>query len=152
MSLSLKVKIKVDTKAIKRIERILRDLDDSAEIGFFDGHIHPKDNGKNTIAEVAMINELGIGVPQRRFFRETLEEHNNYLKHLETASRLIITGKMKKKVALNDIGAAVEEDVKGKIADNSFKQNDKKTVAKKGFDDPLTETGTMERDVSHRVK
>ena len=137
---------------MRRLERLLRNLDNAVEVGFFDGHTHPKNDGKHTIAEVAMINEFGLNVPSRPFFRETLIEHNNYLKHLQTASTLILKGKMKAKTALKDIGVAVEDDVKSKIANNDFKANSPATISRKGENDPLSETGVMERDVSHRVK
>lgn len=151
MTLDLNVKLKIDFKGLKKLETLINRLDHSAEIGFFGGKAHPKNEGKNTIAEVAMINELGIGVPSRPFMRTTLIDNNNYLHLLRSKAAAIVTGKVKAKRALNELGAKVETDIKEMIANNEFQENSRTTIRKKGFDDPLTETGTMERDVDHRV-
>jgi hypothetical protein len=151
MSLGLSVEIKSDTKGLKVLGNLLRRIDNSVEIGFFDGKTHPKNDGANTIAEVGMINELGIGVPSRPFMRETLIENNNYIAQLGSKMGAVVTGKVKTKQALKELGAKIQTDIQEKIADNNFKENAPATIAKKGMDDPLTETGTLERDVSHRV-
>lgn len=151
MTLDLNVDLKIDVRGLKKLSNLINRIDNAAEIGFFNGKAHPKDNGKNTIAEVAMINELGIGVPSRPFMRTTFINNNNYLHLLRGKAAAIVTGKVKTKRALNELGAKVETDIKEMIADNEFQENSRSTVRKKGFDDPLTETGTMERDVDHRV-
>ena len=152
MSLILEVKTKIDKRGLKKLERFIQHLDDSVEVGFFGGTPHPKNRGSNTIAEVAAINEYGLGVPKRPFFDATFQEHQNYKRHLQTASKLLITGKLSKSKVFKDIGEAVKGDIQSMIADNDFQPNHPSTIARKGEDDPLSETGAMERDVSYRIK
>lgn len=158
MSLSLDVKIKADVTGAKKLEKILKKMNGDVEIGFFDGKIHPTGQSSptrdtNTIAEVAAINELGLGnSPSRPSMRDTLIENQNYVKALRGLMHLVITGKLTTNQALNKLGEQVADDISEKIANNDFEGNAQRTIKRKGFDDPLTETGVMERDVTHRIK
>jgi len=160
MSISLKVDVKSDTKNLKKLLKLIDKIDNAVEVGFFDGHIHPtKRDGEFTVAEVAATNEFGPespvnsdSIPSRPFFRETLKQNKNYVIPLRNKMSAVVRGKVKTKQALKELGMKIQQDVQEMIADNDFVQEAPLTLARKdGQSDPLTETGTMERDVDYRV-
>ena len=63
----------------------------------------------------------------------------------------MVKGQITPTEGMRILGARVQEDVQETIADNSFKDNSDKTIARKGENDPLSETGTMERSVRFRM-
>ena len=162
MGLKLKVTVKKDTKGLRKLESIFKRLDRAVEVGFFNGKPHPKNNGEFTVAEVAAINEFGPvskdlyeaqsdAPPSRPFFRYTIAEQQNWRNTLRKISSKMVKGQITPTEGMRILGARVQEDVQETIADNSFKDNSDKTIARKGENDPLSETGTMERSVRFRM-
>ena len=104
------------------------------------------------VATVAARNEYGVpekNVPPRPFMRRTAERRfrkwHNFVK-----DRAPITLDMKK-IAL-DLGDVVSNDIRQSIIDFDYPPNRPSTVKKKGFNDPLIDSGQMAESVRMEVK
>lgn len=150
------VKDKGLKKLIKRIERKNREpirvkvgvmSDDSAGVEKWTGNI--------SMVELAVIHEFGAGkVPERSFIRSTfqdpmvLSEFNTLTASL---SSKIIFG-MPVGAALNVLGRWGVAKVKFRIEDRQIKQDlAASTIARKGHDTALIDTGRLLKSVVHKV-
>lgn len=129
----------------------------SVNVGFFEDAKYP--DGLQ-IAEVAVgnefgyINETGAVVPPRPFMQPTLEENKSkwvrVLKQQITAQQ----DKIDIKKALSAVGFVAMNDIKNKIdwwAEQGEPRNAAATIAKKGFDSPLINSGMMRDAVNYEV-
>jgi len=158
MSLSLKVTIKKDTKLLKKLIKRIENINHGAEVGFFGGKAHPKNNGSHTIADVALINEFGPespansdSIPSRPFMRRTILDNQAYVGKMQKGAAQVLRGRVSARQLAKGLGDVFKEDMQEMIASNDFVKNAPSTIRNKGEDDPLSETGTMERNVKSRV-
>ena len=119
---------------------------------------HPKTQGM-TVAQVATANEVGSApgvrpmVPARPFLAQTMtrwgarfkEEQRNLLK-------MISSGELSTKVALDRLGNIGKGAVQDTITHGTFAPNAVYTVAKKGSDHPLIDTGALRQGVTWAVR
>lgn len=107
-----------------------------------------------TIAQYAMYNEYGTGkIPERSFMRSTFDEKLGSIKTLmDRQWEKFIRGETTIFRALSRIGMEHETDVKQKIRDLKTPPNAPSTIAKKGSDNPLIDTGAMVNSVRYVVK
>ena len=135
-------KIKIDDKDIYKE---LKKQHAKIEVGFFEGEKYP--NGKS-VAEVAAFNEFGGGkVPPRPFMRTCVERRKNIWKKLV---RDELAKNEDARVTLALLGNRMVEDLKDYIKIWTYPPNAPSTIAKKGFNDPLVETGRMMNSVDWR--
>lgn len=135
-------KIKIDDKDIYKE---LKKQNAKIEVGFFEGEKYP--NGKS-VAEVAAFNEFGGGkVPPRPFMRTCVERRKNIWKKLV---RDELAKNEDARVTLALLGNRMVEDLKDYIKIWTYPPNAPSTIAKKGFNDPLVETGRMMNSVDWR--
>lgn len=115
------------------------------------------------LAEVALYNEYGTKTsPPRPAFRMGLEEgveKNRKLlqAQLKNIARRVLQGRTSEvdrslTVLLTQIGRSAKAATKEIIKSGSTEPNAPATVAKKGFDWPLHETGLLEEHVDYEVK
>ena len=113
-------------------------------------------------ARVAKIQEFGApsrhggkrsrgrgAIPARPFFKMANKAYSS-----ELLSRIYILAQNKGFLNVGDVHLLADghvEAVKKSIADGKFVPNSPSTVRRKGFDNPLTETGQMERDVDYDI-
>lgn len=116
-------------------------------------------NGK-PIAQVASWNEYGTpatsrrpwSVPARPFMAISCDEHNGWQKDCERAVNGILGG-AEVISKLNGIGEQMKKDIKSVIGDKSkLTPNKPSTIAKKGHDIPLMDTGSMYDAINYEVK
>jgi hypothetical protein len=107
-----------------------------------------------TPADVAKLNEEGheINTPPRPFMSTNAEKEKPVLKKMIKS----LYRKMTKKIIspeerLMILGEYMEESLKQEIVDWSDPPNAPSTIAKKGFNDPLINTGLMLDSVSYRI-
>ena len=110
-----------------------------------------------TVAEIAAVHEFGSSdghIPERSYIRSTLDENRGaYLTSLaETAKTAVDKGLPATKTALGRLGARVSADIKRKITAFDSPPNAPSTIAKKGSDNPLIDTGTLRRAITWRVE
>lgn len=137
------------------LKRIMRELEKAktatVEVGIHEG------SGQLdgvTIAQYAMYNEYGTSrIPERSFMRSTFDEKLGEIKAtMDRQYNQVITGNSTVFRALSRLGMEHETDIKQKIRDLKTPPNAKSTIAKKGSDNPLIDTGTMLNTVRYVVK
>lgn len=111
---------------------------------------HPNSNEWRSIIDVGAINEFGLGdAPERPFLRTTIAENREkYLSLQKRLLKLILNGKLSAERASGILGAQVEADVKATIDAWDSPANSPETEARKGFNNPLIETGIMKQSVA----
>jgi hypothetical protein len=120
-------------------------------VGFQSGQ-DPYEDGAD-LAVVAAINELGSSsTPARPFMRQSFENHEGQLKaaceHLEQS----IIGGASAQDALTELGVFCKGLVQKEIVDGGFEPNAPSTIAKKGSEQPLIDTGHMRQSVNYVVR
>lgn len=147
------------TKSIDKGEkRILRELKEiksaSIEAGYFEGE-QSSDPGF-ALAELAATQEFGTqdgDIPPRPFLRPAYDE--NIVKYRTVAKKMMqeLAGRSIGGLRiLRTIGALMVSDIKKKITTIRTPPNAPATIAAKGFDNPLIETGTMRNRADFKIK
>jgi len=119
----------------------------------------------NPVAVIARINEFGATVtrktkdgsvttviPPRPFMRAAWLKFSSDRKKIQAMiAKKIIEGKMTDQQALGAVGNILEGYIAGSIRDGGWQGNAESTIAKKGFDKPLIDTGHMWKTVNSKV-
>ena len=103
------------------------------------------------VARVATIQEYGDGwrIPPRPFMRDTVRRCRRKWRNI-IQDRLPVVMDVKK--TLSELGQIMVEDVRKTIIDFKDPPNAPSTVASKGFNKPLIDSGQMLNSVKMRVK
>ena len=138
----IRFSIKIDDKDIYKQ---LKKQNGKIEVGFFEGEKYP--DGKS-VAEVAAFNEFGGGhTPPRPFMRTLVQNHRKIW-------RKILQDELPKEdnahTALATLAEYMVDDLKDYIKIWTYPPNAPSTIAKKGFNDPLVDTGRMMDSVDWR--
>ena len=150
-------------KGWKRVTRKILSLDNKEVSAGVHDDAGNEDNGK-PIALVAFWNEYGTSrekdgkkvphIPARPFIRISFDDHNKeWFKEADTQLTAIVNGGKTANGALNAVGRLMKKDIKKIIGDKSrLKPNAPATVARKGFNKPLYETGKLKAAIDFKVK
>ena len=106
-----------------------------------------------TVLEVAVINEFGLGVPERSFIRawfDSAQPQNQAL--AEHMLRRILKGEIDLETALAQMGAKFAGEVQKFIAAGVPPPNAPLTIARKGSSKPLIDSGQMRQAVTWQKK
>lgn len=98
-------------------------------------------------------NKTEIIIPPRAFLRKTADNNRN--KWMESFARYLIKvldGKMTLETAFNKLGVIIQGDIKETISTFSDPPNSPMTIAMKGFNAPLRNTGIMLDTVDFEVE
>ena len=102
------------------------------------------------VAQVAFWNEYGTATaPARPFFRTTIAERSGDWGDVFKAGLKLYA--MDGRKALRLLGQSMRDDIESAIAQWDSPSNADSTVARKGFDKPLVDTGIMQRAVDYEV-
>lgn len=122
--------------------------------------VNPKMVGM-PIATVAKINEYGatikrgkakIIIPARPFMRLAAKKIKVKIVDVQRKiARQMVNGKIDVKQGLGQIGLFMEGEIVDSIKNGGWVANAPSTVAKKGFDKPLIDTGQMWQSVASKV-
>lgn len=106
-----------------------------------------------TVAEVAAVNELGMGVPERSFLRSTLDAGaQKYKKLLVGVGNATLSGKVTLVRGAKIVGEVVVGDVKTTISDAVPPPNAESTIEQKGSSTPLIASGQMRGAITSKVE
>jgi hypothetical protein len=136
------------------------------EVGWNKDATYPANhrNGGLPVAYIAAINEFGYSgnkmmntpdgndapIPPRPFFRTMIATNKgHYSSDLGAALR---ANEFDAHAALTVLGTEIGTELKKTIIGWSSPGNSAVTIARKGFDDPLNETGEMQSTVNHWVE
>lgn len=138
-------------KFFKEIEK-LRKL--QVRVGYQQGKdFYDEDGKKVDVLDVAMFNELGTSrTPSRPFMRNSVDNNADKISSF-CKSRLqgIANGSKDAETVLKEIGAMQVGLVQATIKDGNFVPNAPSTIAKKGSDKPLIDTGQMRQSVHYVI-
>ncbi len=117
----------------------------------------PTDDGEGDIgiAGIAAVNEFGTEdglIPERSFLRATLDEDAKRINAAAgKALGLVLDGRLTADRAYDQIGFFVVGRVQRKIVDFHDPGNAPSTIARKGEDNPLIDTGRLRQSIDHVV-
>lgn len=110
------------------------------------------DEGAATLADVAAINEMGLGVPERSFIRSTLDAgRRKYSALMEGVGDAAVAGKITVERGAKLVALVVEGDVKEAISDGVPPPNAESTIVAKGSSTPLINTGQLRGAITAEV-
>lgn len=144
--------------ALKKMAKTLQQGDSFAKVGFLEegpggqGHSDGLTNGA-----LGAIHEFGapsVGIPERSFIRSTFEERKpEYLEILRKRLPDVYAQRLNIERLLNLLGAKAAADIKKRVTagDSIPPPNAPATVAQKGSDRTLVDTGRMVGAISYAV-
>lgn len=107
-----------------------------------------------TTAQVAAWNEYGTEhIPARPFMRQTIENNEDKItKFVNSKAGAALKGDGDAEKVLNQIGSYVKGMMQKEIRDGEFEPNAASTIARKGSEKPLIDTGHMRQSVVYTIK
>lgn len=165
----MKVSLNINQNLLNRIRNL---KSGKVEVGWYEDTRY--DDGTQ-VAKVAEINEFGatikvtdkmrkwfawqgfplnkntteIHIPARSFIRSTCDEKNNeWSDILNSRLKKVFEGELTMKQALEQLGLVIKGDIQEKITQITTPPNSGMTVAMKGKDKPLINTGFMQETIS----
>ena len=120
-------------------------------VGFQQGTAQEEDG--TDICDVAMWNELGTSsTPSRPFLAMSVDDNADKINaFLKGQLKLLAQGRTTAEGILKAIGVFQKGLIQEKIKSGDFEPNAPSTIAKKGSDKPLIDTGTMRQSVNFVV-
>ena len=119
----------------------------SLKVGILEGAKYP--NG-TSVAQVAFWNEFGTKrAPPRPFFRTAIAKKS------ASWGTILAKGmayyKMDSAKALAALGTQMQSDIRESLVNWTTPPNAPSTIARKGFNKPLIDTGVMQRKIDYKV-
>lgn len=146
--------VTVDDRVFQKLKHKLEQGDSGVKVGILGGHGAQDSNGKITYAQVAAIQEFGLGVPERSFIRRTLHEKHHQLIRVQAAlAKELVTTHISKKTALEKLGLWASAEIKKTITEGEGipPPNAPATIARKGSSRTLVDTGGLVNRITHEV-
>ena len=152
-----------NTKGWEDLKKRMAALDGrEARIGWFEGQTYGPENANLPIATVAMFNEEGTiggqgngsGIPSRPFIRTFflgLKNSAAFRSFMANELKLYLAKEKTAHQVMKKLGEFVREGLKKTIANWSHPPNSDSTIAQKGFNNPLVETGLMAKSIKVKV-
>lgn len=134
---------------VDNLDRLMRDAN-AVQVGLFSG------TSGGDVVDRGIRNELGDGnVPQRSFIGSTFDMHRKDIEErFDDAKIPLLLGYLKPKKFLESEGAKLRDNILGFIYGNYWASklpNAPMTIAKKGFNKPLVETGEMADSIEFKL-
>ena len=123
----------------------------------------PKSAAAASNIEKAVWNEFGTRggasgggwggpIPERPFLRNAMRDNKGkYRDGMATAARKILTGDASMSATLSKLGIMAQGDIQGEITSLMTPPNSPVTIALKGSDNPLIDSGEMRGAVTYQV-
>lgn len=110
-------------------------------------------DGKLTVAEVATINEFGMGVPERSFIRAWADENQaSNESALRAIGQAVVKGTFTADQGLDRAGLLFVGQIQARISSGIAPPNAPSTIARKGSSTPLINTGQLRSSILHKVQ
>ncbi len=129
----------------KEIEK-LKQL--QVRVGYQHGEVQEEDGAD--LLDIALWNELGTSrTPSRPFMRDSVDDNADKINaFLKNQIKKLARGETTAEQILKEIGVFQKGLVQAKIVDGDFEPNAPSTIARKGSDKPLIDTGRMRQSVN----
>lgn len=155
----MKITITKDNKVWKNIQKdLFKGINEQVNIGFFPDSKYGPENDNLPVATVAAWQEEGVppqNIPPRPFMRVGFGaplRRGRYDKQFKAAIANILEGRSTFTQEYKKLGSVFVEDMKDAITKWDSPPNAPLTVAEKGFNDPLIDSGTMRDSVDFKVE
>jgi len=151
----LGLSIKVEKRRIGELTRRLQELDGTeVEVGFFEEARYGPENHNLPVAQVAAYNNFGTSFnPTRPFMDNTFEDNMNQFHMIrgikKVFSAALVNGRSTQRM-LRVLGETIADLMREEIDDYPG-SNSPSTIARKGFNDPLYDTGKMLESVRFKI-
>jgi len=141
-----------ETGFYKQLKLIYEQQSKSVEVGFYEDA--PKYDDGESVTNVAFHNEYGgigelsdgpIAIPPRPFMSKSFSESKGILNASFNENKTDIVK------ALKETGEKVQSVIRKNILDWSTPPNSQRTIAYKGFNNPLYHTGNMVNSVRYKI-
>lgn len=144
--------VKVKDRGAKRVLREIGNASHKAvKVGVLGGDSY--DDTGITVAEVAEIHELGLGVPQRSWLRQWIDENKAAIVKVSTRLQSqVIAGKITQDQALALLGDWAVGSIKARIQGGVAPPNAPSTIARKGSSKPLINFGQFISSITRQVE
>lgn len=123
-------------------------------VGYQQGkEFYEGEGGKVDLLDIAMFNELGTSrTPSRPFMRDSVDDNAESInKFCQAQLKSLANGSKDAVGILKAIGAMQVGLVQKTIVEGNFTPNAPSTIAKKGSDKPLIDTGLMRQSVHYVI-
>jgi hypothetical protein len=121
----------------------------SLRVGFLQGATYPDGKPVAMIAAIQEYGAPGAGIPPRPFFRNMIAEKSS--EWPKGVGDLLVATKGDVEQTLEVTGAAIAGQLRQSIIDLWEPPLAPSTIARKGFDKPLIDTGHMLKSIDHEV-
>jgi len=112
-----------------------------------------KNDNPPSIIDVAIWNNFGIGVPRREFMKEAAKEwQKQWAENLEKVQDGMVRGAMDVTKFLDVMGQAGASIISRTIRDWKTPPNSPFTIAMKGSNNPLVDSGDMKNAPRHEIR
>jgi hypothetical protein len=120
-------------------------------VGIPEGRTEP---GGMSTAQVGAWNEFGTAtIPERPWLRTGITRNLPYFRRVnESNLRRVVDGRMSVGTALDLLGVAAAGKVKENLLAGPWAPNAPSTIAAKGSDKPLVDSGQLVNSISHQVE
>jgi len=134
-------------KVEKALSSIAEKMEGSLKVGWMENAKYPD---LTYVAQVAAWNEYGTSKsPPRPFIRNMINKESD--KWADTIQRAATAFDYNGHQVLSQMGLVIQEDLQQAIVDFSDPRNADSTIAKKGFNKPLIDTGHMKDSITYLV-
>lgn len=152
----MRLTIKQDTKVLRAFKAsIQKQLGNKLEIGFFPEARYGSENDNLSVAQVAQWNNEGSeNNPPRPFFTSSViapMERKKFTKLFNDSIQRVISGKSSFTQEYSLIGKALQKEIQQAIREWDSPPNSPRTIADKGFNNPLQDTDTMLNSVDYKI-
>jgi len=148
--------LKVDTSVWDKIKRnILVGNNLQVSTGFFEDAVYGEENNNAQVAQIARDNDQGtVKNPPRPFMKVGfgIKVQENLPKLFLANMKSIVEGKSTFTKEYKVLSTILTTGLKQTIVDWSTPPNSPRTIADKGFNDPLIKTGKMLESVESKVE
>lgn len=122
--------------------------------GFPKGRLNtPHYENGESIIDVAIKNNYGMGVPRRDFMTPSSKKWMKFFSEsLDIVRRDLIENKVKPDNFLNAMGRKAQNIIRDEITALDTPPNAPSTIAKKGSNNPLVDTGDMRKAVTWQIR
>lgn len=150
MSLTIK---DIDNGYAKFVANVYDSDGKKLDVGIFSNASNVTYDTGVSVLQVAIWNEFGTPTqPARSFIRAWFDEHQNDVLNWYAAEFLqVLAGQQTQVQALENVGKKCVQGIQNRIEIGVPPPNAASTVAKKGFDHALVESGFMRSVINYRV-
>lgn len=150
--MSAKVRAKHHGRRVRQLEKFAKTGKGAVKVGLPKGGANPYPDGTSVI-DVGVWNEFGTEtIPERSFLRAGIREGAPAYRRLNRRNLIKMReGEKTSDQAMGELGLKAAGDVQEMVLDVKQPPNAPRTIARKGSENPLIDTGHLRQSITHEV-